>query len=103
MIKISLEHHYCIIEPQGPLCKDDFLEIARQIDPVIERDGYLDGLIIKTRDGVYAENRQERFQYITRDGAYCIPALVHHARRLRRPGRSFGLASGIAPVDALVV
>ena len=50
MINITLQHHYCIIEPQGPLCKDDFLEIARQIDPVIERDGQLEGLIIKTRE-----------------------------------------------------
>ena len=50
MIKITLQHRYCIIEPLGPLSKDDFLEIARQIDPIIESDGYLDGLIIKTRE-----------------------------------------------------
>ena len=50
MIKITLQHHYCIIEPQGPLCKDDFDAIASQIDPVIESEGQLDGLIIKTRD-----------------------------------------------------
>ncbi len=49
MIKITLQRHYCIIEPQGPICKEDFLEIARQIDPVIESEGALDGLIIKTR------------------------------------------------------
>ncbi len=50
MIKISLQHHYCVIEPQGPLSKDDFAAIASQIDPVIESEGALDGLIIKTRN-----------------------------------------------------
>jgi len=50
MIKITLQHHHCIIEPQGPLSKDDFTTIASQIDPIIESDGHLDGLIIKTRE-----------------------------------------------------
>ena len=50
MIKITLKQNYCLIEPQGPLSKEDFAAIASQIDPLIKRDGYLDGLIIKTRD-----------------------------------------------------
>ena len=50
MIKITLKQNYCLIEPQGPLSKDDFLEIASQIDPIIESKGQLDGLIIKTRE-----------------------------------------------------
>ena len=50
MIKISIQKNYCLLEPQGPLTAEDFAEIARQVDPVIERDGELDGLIIKTRE-----------------------------------------------------
>ncbi len=50
MIKISVQNNYCLVEPQGPLTADDFAEIARQVDPVIEREGELDGLIIKTRE-----------------------------------------------------
>ncbi len=50
MIKITLKQNYCLIEPQGPLSKEDFAAIASQIDPVIESEGALDGLIIKTRD-----------------------------------------------------
>ena len=49
MIKITLEKSFCLVEPQGPLSKQDFAEIARQVDPVIEREGELGGLIIKTR------------------------------------------------------
>ena len=49
MINITQEQHYCVIEPQGPLSKEDFAEIASQIDPIIESEGQLDGLIIKTR------------------------------------------------------
>jgi len=44
MIKISIQKNYCLVEPQGPLTAEDFAEIARQVDPVIEREGELDGL-----------------------------------------------------------
>jgi hypothetical protein len=50
MIDITLKNDYCVIEPQGPLTKADFTAIAGQIDPVIEAEGHLDGLIIKTRE-----------------------------------------------------
>ncbi len=50
MIKITPQRGYCLIEPQGPLTKDDFIAIARQVDPIIESEGKLDGLIIKTRE-----------------------------------------------------
>jgi hypothetical protein len=49
MIKVTSQHNYCLIEPDGPLSRDDFDAIARHIDPVIEAGGQLDGLIIKTR------------------------------------------------------
>ena len=49
MIKVNSQHNYCLIEPDGPLSRDDFDAIARHIDPVIEAGGQLDGLIIKTR------------------------------------------------------
>ena len=49
MIEVSLKHNYCLIEPQGPLSRDDFEAIAKKIDPVIEKGEQLDGLIIRTR------------------------------------------------------
>ena len=49
MIEVSLKHNFCLIEPQGPLSRADFETIAKQIDPVIEEGGRLDGLMIKTR------------------------------------------------------
>ena len=49
MIKVTLIDNYCLIEPQGPLTHDDFSTIANCIDPIIERNGRVDGLTIKTR------------------------------------------------------
>jgi len=49
MIKITPQSNYCLIEPQGPLTREDFTAIANQIDPIIASEGQLDGLIIKTR------------------------------------------------------
>ena len=49
MIKITLDHNYCLIKPLGPLSSDDFDAIAQHIDPIIESGGRLDGLMIKTR------------------------------------------------------
>jgi hypothetical protein len=48
MIRITPQQDYCLIEPQGPLTKEDFAAIARQVDPIIESRGQLGGLIIKT-------------------------------------------------------
>lgn len=50
MIKITLFDNYCLIEPQGPLTKDGFSAIASRIDPIIDNEGPLDGLIVKTRE-----------------------------------------------------
>jgi hypothetical protein len=50
MIKITPLNNYCVVEPQGPLSRDDFAALASKIDPLIESEGRLDGLIIKTRD-----------------------------------------------------
>ena len=49
MIRITPHRNYCLIKPQGPLTKEDFAAIARQVDPIIENQGRLNGLIIKTR------------------------------------------------------
>jgi hypothetical protein len=49
MIKITSQHHYCLLEPLGPLTSDDFKAIAQHIDPIIEGGGRLHGLMIKTR------------------------------------------------------
>ena len=50
MIDVSIANNYCVVEPQGPLTAEDFTEISSRVDPVIEREGELDGLIIKTRE-----------------------------------------------------
>ena len=49
-MNITLAGNYCLVEPKGPLTKEDFLAIADKVDPVIESNGELDGLIIKTKD-----------------------------------------------------
>ena len=50
MIDVSITNNYCVVEPKGPLTAEDFAEISSRVDPVIEREGELDGLIIKTRE-----------------------------------------------------
>lgn len=50
MLKITLQHTFCLIEPQGPLTKADFQVISDVVDPIIEKDGELDGLVIKTQE-----------------------------------------------------
>jgi hypothetical protein len=50
MIELSAHQNYWLIEPRGPLSRDDFAVIAKQIDPIIENNGRVDGLIIKTRN-----------------------------------------------------
>lgn len=49
MIELSAHRDHWLIEPRGPLSRDDFAAIAKQIDPAIESNGRVDGLIIKTR------------------------------------------------------
>ena len=49
MIELSAQQNYWLIEPRGALSREDFAAIAKQIDPVIESNGRVDGLIIKTR------------------------------------------------------
>jgi len=49
MIEMSAHPDYWLIEPRGALSREDFAAIAKQIDPVIENNGRVDGLIIKTR------------------------------------------------------
>ena len=50
MVNVTLKKNICWVEPLGPLSKDDFIYIASQVDPVIEREGKLAGLVVKTRD-----------------------------------------------------
>jgi hypothetical protein len=50
VVSVNEEEKYCVVEPQGALTDEDFAEISRQVDPLIEREGKLKGLIIKTRD-----------------------------------------------------
>jgi stage II sporulation SpoAA-like protein len=50
MVSVTLVKNFCLVEPHGPLTKEDFIAIAAKADPVIESKGVLDGIVIKTRD-----------------------------------------------------
>ena len=50
MLKVELdeERGIAVLEPDGPLSKDDFESAAKLIDPHIEKEGKLNGLVIHT-------------------------------------------------------
>ena len=50
MLLVEIDEVNCIaiLEPDRPLSKDDFVQAARIIDPYIEDNGQLNGLIIHT-------------------------------------------------------
>lgn len=50
MVRISMFYNYFVIEPQGPLTKEDFAAIADRVDPLIANKGTLGGLIVRTRE-----------------------------------------------------
>ncbi|MGI9280778.1 MAG: STAS/SEC14 domain-containing protein [Endozoicomonas sp.] len=47
-IEMDKEDGIALLEPHGPLSKEDFIAAAKQIDPLIEAKGDLGGLIIRT-------------------------------------------------------
>ena len=47
-VEIDEVNNIAILEPDGPLSKDDFVQAARIIDPYIEDNAHLSGLIIHT-------------------------------------------------------
>ncbi|WOG25987.1 STAS/SEC14 domain-containing protein [Endozoicomonas sp. 8E] len=47
-IEMGRKDGIALLEPHGPLSKEDFVSAARQIDPMIEERGGLAGLIIHT-------------------------------------------------------
>ncbi len=44
--ELDTEHSILLVRPQSPLDKDDFVELAKAVDPQIEANGELAGLII---------------------------------------------------------
>ncbi|MCA9417399.1 MAG: STAS/SEC14 domain-containing protein [Candidatus Omnitrophica bacterium] len=50
MIEFNLDESKLVlhIHPTGPLRKEDFDNLAETVDPIIEREGNLNGLIIET-------------------------------------------------------
>ncbi len=48
-VEIDKENSIVILEPKGPLSKNDFESATRIIDPYIENSGKLNGLIIHTK------------------------------------------------------
>lgn len=51
-IRISIEEDRRVVRvrPTGRLSKDDFLRLAEEIDPLIEKWGALNGLVLESRD-----------------------------------------------------
>ncbi len=47
-VEIDEINYIAILEPDGPLSKNDFIQAAKVIDPYIEDNGHLNGLIIHT-------------------------------------------------------
>ncbi len=52
MLRVTLneEESIALVEPQGALCKEDFVLAAKVIDPFIEKGGQLQGIIIYVQD-----------------------------------------------------
>jgi len=50
VVTVDEERKLCVVEPGGALSEEDFIAIADKVDPIIEREGELQGLIIKTRE-----------------------------------------------------
>jgi len=48
-VKIDEEHLVAILHPDGPLSATDFQSAAKVIDPLIEKSGHLNGVIIYTK------------------------------------------------------
>jgi len=48
-VKIDEEHLIAILEPKGALSERDFQSAATMIDPLIEKHGQLNGIIIHTK------------------------------------------------------
>lgn len=51
MLKVTLDeaNGIAVVEPQGALSKEDFVNAAARIDPYLERSGRLNGLVIHVR------------------------------------------------------
>ena len=48
-VKIDEENRVAVLQPEGPLSESDFRSAARAIDPLIEKSGRLNGIIIYTK------------------------------------------------------
>jgi len=49
-VKLEKEHKIAILEPKAALSQDDFVHAKSVIDPFIEKEGDLNGVIIYTKD-----------------------------------------------------
>lgn len=49
-ISIEEDHRVVRVRPAGRLSRDDFLRLADEVDPMIEKWGALNGLVIESRD-----------------------------------------------------
>ena len=48
-VRIDEVHLIAIFEPKGPLTENDFKSAAKAVDPLIEKSGRLNGIIIHTK------------------------------------------------------
>jgi hypothetical protein len=49
-VQIDADKGVAVLEPQGPLTKDDFVRAAKAIDPHIEKAGKLNGIVVRIRE-----------------------------------------------------
>lgn len=49
-VQVDSERGIAILEPQGPLSKNDFVRAAKAIDPQIARAGRLNGIVVRVRE-----------------------------------------------------
>ena len=76
MLNITLDeqHGIAILEPDGPLGKDDFQSAAVIIDPYIEKSGHLNDLIIHTESFPGWDSFQAMHSHLTFvKGNYSLP------------------------------
>ncbi len=50
VVSVNKEKNICIVEPLEALSKVDFEKISNSVEPQIEQQGKLNGLLIKTRE-----------------------------------------------------
>ncbi len=71
--RLDQEARLLRVHPEAPLQKSDFEKLAQAVDPFIEKEGHLNGLVIEARDFQGWENlgaMVEHFRFIRNHHAH---------------------------------